>query len=137
MIVGIGIDLCAVPRIRQAIAILGDRFLGEVFTEAERRSCDGSRDRAELYACCFAAKEATAKALGVGIETVIRWHDIEVVASGRRHPSVRLTGAALSCAAETAPPGHTPVLHVSLAWAAATAQALVIVEAVPGLSLAG
>lgn len=134
MIVGIGIDVCAVARIQQAIDVLGDRFLREIFTEAERRSCGRSRDRAEHYACWFAAKEATAKALGVGIETVIGWHDIQIVASGGRHPSVHLTGAARFCAAEMAPPGYAPVLHVSLACASATARALVIFEAVPDMS---
>ena len=131
MIVGIGIDLCAVHRIEQAIRVLGDRFLEAVFTEAERRSCDAAGDRAERYACAFAAKEATAKALGVGIETVLHWHDIQILGSRRRNPGVVLTSRARVCVAERVPPDHTPVMQVSLSSTAATAQAVVIFEAVP------
>ena len=40
MIVGTGIDIAEVPRIAQALARHGDRFLHRVFTEGEIRYCD-------------------------------------------------------------------------------------------------
>lgn len=134
MIVGIGIDVCAVHRIEQAIRVLGDRFLDTVFTEAERRSCGAAGDRAARYACVFAAKEATAKALGVGIETVLHWHDLEILGSGRRNAVVELTRHARVCVATMVPPDHTPVLRVSLSCTSTTAQAVVIFEAVRSCS---
>jgi len=64
MIVGSGIDIAEVPRIAQALARYGDRFLHRVFTEGEIRYCDSKANRVERYAARFAAKEAGMKALG-------------------------------------------------------------------------
>jgi|SRR5580700_8150662 hypothetical protein len=66
MIVGTGIDIAEVPRIRQSIARFGDRFLQRIYTAGEIRYCDSKANRAERYAARFAAKEAAMKALGTG-----------------------------------------------------------------------
>ena len=66
MIVGTGIDIAEVPRIAQALARHGDRFLHRVFTEGEIRYCDSKANRVERYAARFAAKEAGMKAIGTG-----------------------------------------------------------------------
>jgi holo-[acyl-carrier protein] synthase len=58
MIVGAGIDVAEVPRIRQSIARFGDRFLGRIYTALEIRYCDSRANRVERYAARFAAKEA-------------------------------------------------------------------------------
>ena len=50
MIVGTGIDIAEVPRIRHSIARFGDRFLGRIFTAGERRYCDSKANRVERYA---------------------------------------------------------------------------------------
>ena len=68
MILGIGIDLCAIERIESAIE--REYFLERVFTAAEReriRAASGHR-RGEIAAGLFAAKEAAAKALGTGFD---------------------------------------------------------------------
>ena len=78
MIVGTGIDIAEVPRIAQALARHGDRFLHRVFTEGEIRYCDSKANRVERYAARFAAKEAGMKALGTGWSHGVRWRDIEV-----------------------------------------------------------
>ena len=64
MIVGTGIDIAEVPRIRQSIARFGDRFLRRIYTAGEIRYCDSKANRVERYAARFAAKEAAMKALG-------------------------------------------------------------------------
>jgi holo-[acyl-carrier protein] synthase len=93
-----GVDLIEIDRIRRAIDRHGDRFLGRVFTPAELAQSCG---RFESLAGKFAAKEATAKALGTGIwRHGIGWTDIEVhkdPESGA--PSLGLHGAAGSRAA--------------------------------------
>ena len=63
MIVGTGIDIAEVPRIRQSIERFGQRFLQRIYTPGEMRYCDSKANRMERYAARFAAKEAAMKAL--------------------------------------------------------------------------
>jgi holo-[acyl-carrier protein] synthase len=67
MIVGTGIDIAEVPRIRHSIERFGDRFLQRIYTPGEIRYCDSKANRAERYAARFAAKEAGATASAGGI----------------------------------------------------------------------
>src|SRR6202161_4259940 len=100
MIVGTGIDIAEVPRIAQALARHGDRFLHRVFTEGEIRYCDSKANRAERYAARFAAKEAGMKALGTGWSHGVRWRDIEVVRAKGQRPTIQFHGAAAAIAAK-------------------------------------
>ncbi|MDP1805124.1 MAG: holo-ACP synthase [Acidimicrobiales bacterium] len=86
--IGIGVDLCEVDRMRRALErtpTLRER----VFTEAEQAYCDRRRDPTERYAARFAAKEAVLKALQVGVGAC-SWRDIEVVRSEAGAPSLVL-----------------------------------------------
>ena len=94
MIVGTGIDIAEVARIRQAIERFGDRFVRRVFTEGEIRYCDAKANRAERYAARFAAKEAAMKALGTGWNHGVRWRDCEVVRQPGGRPTIRFHGKA-------------------------------------------
>src|SRR5882672_4612491 len=94
MIVGSGIDIAEVPRIAQALARYGDRFLHRVFTEGEIRYCDSKANRVERYAARFAAKEAGMKALGTGWNHGVRWRDIEVVRPRGQRPTIQFHGQA-------------------------------------------
>jgi holo-[acyl-carrier protein] synthase len=78
MIVGTGIDIAEVPRIRKSIERFGDRFLQRIFTAGEIRYCESKANRVERYAARFAAKEAAMKALGTGWNHGVRWLDCEV-----------------------------------------------------------
>lgn len=64
MIVGNGIDIAEVPRIRQSIERFGSRFLERIFTQSEMHCCDSKANSVARYAARFAAKEAAMKALG-------------------------------------------------------------------------
>jgi holo-[acyl-carrier protein] synthase len=79
MILGTGVDIAEVSRIRESIERFGDRFLRRIFTDGEIRYCERKANRFESYAARFAAKEAGMKALGTGWSHGIRWRDIEVV----------------------------------------------------------
>lgn len=94
MIVGTGIDIAEVPRIAQAIARFGPRFLERIFTPGEIRYCDAKANRAERYAARFAAKEAAMKALGTGWNHGVRWRDCEVVRAPGGRPTVIFHGRA-------------------------------------------
>lgn len=83
-----GVDLVDIARIREAIDRYGDRFIARIFTEIEQRECGG---RISSLAARFAAKEATAKALGCGIGDV-GWLDIEVRGDENNAPHLYLHG---------------------------------------------
>jgi holo-[acyl-carrier protein] synthase len=99
MIVGTGIDIAEVPRIRQAIERFGERFLERVYTAGEIRYCDSKANRVERYAARFAAKEAAMKALGTGWSHGVRWRDCEVVRMPGGRPSITFHGKAGEIAA--------------------------------------
>lgn len=88
----VGVDLVEVRRIAEARERWGERFLGRVYTEAELAA---ARGRAASLAGRFAAKEAAAKALGVGIGPVA-WREVEVVSGPAGQPELRLSGRALA-----------------------------------------
>jgi holo-[acyl-carrier protein] synthase len=100
MIVGTGIDIAEVPRIREAVERFGERFLNRIYTEGERRYCDSKANRAERYAARFAAKEASMKALGTGWNHGVRWRDIEVARKPGSRPTIVFHGRAAEFAAK-------------------------------------
>lgn len=96
MIVGLGLDLCEVARIRRALeAPTGARFRDRIFTAGERAYCEARRrSRFASYAARFAAKEAAMKALGTGWADGVSWHDFEVVRDASGPPRLVLHGRA-------------------------------------------
>jgi len=67
MILGIGVDIVDFVQLRQAIDRSGTPFLNRVFTLNERTNCLKRPNSIPCLAARFAAKEALAKALGIGI----------------------------------------------------------------------
>jgi len=92
--VSIGVDIVEIERIGRTLARFGERFLRRVYTEGEIAYCRGKPSR---LAARFAAKEAVAKALGVGIfwREGVYWRDVEVTRDHRGKPGIRLSGGAL------------------------------------------
>ena len=88
MIRGIGCDCIEVERFRTAIRRSGIAFLSRLFTVDEMAYCNRNKDPAFCFAGRFAAKEALAKALGVGIGSALSWHDMEIVNNEQGKPSV-------------------------------------------------
>jgi len=124
MIVGTGIDITEVPRIREAIQRHGERFLQRIFTEGEIQYCESKVNRVERYAARFAAKEAGMKAIGTGWNHGVRWRDIEVARKPGGRPTLLLHGKAAEFAAKL---GATNVA-LSLTHTAEQAMAQVILE---------
>jgi holo-[acyl-carrier protein] synthase len=94
MIVGTGVDIAEVGRIRQSVERFGERFLHRVFTDGEIRYCEAKATRFESYAARFAAKEAGMKALGTGWNHGVRWRDVEVVRPKGQRPTIQFHGQA-------------------------------------------
>ena len=89
-----GVDLVAVDRIAESLALHGDRFLERLFTAREQAdACGVPALREQRLAARFAAKEAAIKALGL-VEVGLGWRDIEVVRHCDGACSLRLTGTA-------------------------------------------
>jgi holo-[acyl-carrier protein] synthase len=124
MIVGTGIDIAEVPRIRAAIERHGERFLKRIFTEGEIQYCESKANRVERYAARFAAKEAGMKAIGTGWNHGVRWRDIEVARKAGGRPTLVLHGKAAEFAAQL---GATNIA-LSLTHTAEQAMAQVILE---------
>lgn len=124
-VVGVGVDLCEVERLRTAMART-PRLRERVFSPAEQSYCEQRRDPAERYAARFAAKEAVLKALGVGIGAC-SLREIEVVSRPSGAPELVLHAAAANLAKER---GVTR-WHISLTHTASLAQATVVAVADP------
>ena len=75
---GVGIDQIEVSRIHDSLAQHRDHFITKVFSSEEQAYCQDKADSAPFFAARFAAKEATAKALGTGIGAEFGWLDAEV-----------------------------------------------------------
>ena len=76
MIIGMGVDIIEVRRLRQAIEKWGNDFLKRIFTDKELKN---AKTRSSLYqhlAGRFAAKEAVFKALG---DQGLNWKDVQVL----------------------------------------------------------
>jgi len=94
VILGNGIDLAEVDRIREAIERHGERFSGRIYTPAEIAYVESKANKFERYAARFAAKEAGMKAIGTGWRHGVRWQDFEVANLPSGRPTLRLHGVA-------------------------------------------
>ena len=96
MILGIGVDLCAISRMQGHVG--EGRFLERYCTGQEAEYILGrGPNAAQSLASCFAAKEAFAKALGSGVDG-FSLSEVEVVHDAAGAPSYRLHGKALAAA---------------------------------------
>lgn len=78
-VMGIGVDIVEVDRVRDSIERWGDRFTHRIFTTAERDYCGQRPDAFRSFAARFAAKEAISKAFGTGIGEHLSWLDMEIL----------------------------------------------------------
>jgi holo-[acyl-carrier protein] synthase len=99
-VIGVGLDLVEVGRVRALLERHPERFARRVFTEAEAAYCRRGARAAERFAARYAAKEAIMKALGTGWSAGVAFRDIEVIRAASGAPGIRLDGAARRRAAE-------------------------------------
>lgn len=121
MIVGMGIDVCSIERMKKALERHGERFFARICTDAERADLTG-REQATALAGRFAVKEAFAKALdgarGVG------WHEVQVRRAPSGRPLLELSGNAV----KSVEAFGADAWHVSITHDAGVAVAVVILE---------
>lgn len=93
-IVGVGLDIVDVARIRKMAEEYGDRFLRRVFNDDEIEYCMKFSDPFPHLAARWAAKEAVTKALGTGFSQGVTWKNVCVINAPSGEPIVLLTGTA-------------------------------------------
>jgi len=98
MIVGTGVDLAEVRRIRASIERFGAHFVDRIYTPAEIAYVERKANRFERYAARFAAKEAGMKAIGTGWKRGVGWRDFEVANLPGGKPTLKFHGVAAEIA---------------------------------------
>jgi len=124
MILGTGIDIVEVSRIRDSYERFGDRFLRRVLRPEEIAYCLSHKFPAPHIAARFAAKEAISKAFGTGIGQHLGWQDMEITRRDSGEPLVLLHGPGVALAQAR---GGTKV-HISLTHTQGYAAAMAILE---------
>lgn len=139
MILGIGSDLIPVSRIEGTLREHGERFTTRCFAQSERDYVESraagapehaERLRASGYAKRWAAKEACAKALGLGIRGDIYLRDIIIGNDSAGKPSILLAGGAERRLQELTPAGVAARIDLSLSDDGGMALAFVVISAV-------
>jgi holo-[acyl-carrier protein] synthase len=125
-VVGVGIDLVDLDRIRALLASKGEYAMARFFSDREREYLGTRADATGHAAARIAAKEAVYKAMqalpgarGVG------WREIEVSRDPEGRPAIQLHGLAARVADER---GGLRI-QISLTHSATSAGAIAIVEA--------
>jgi holo-[acyl-carrier protein] synthase len=100
-ILGHGIDLVEIARVKKLADEHGQRFLDRCFTPAEQAYCASNPKRYYQHLCGrFAAKEAILKVLGTGWRHGIAWTDMEIINNHAGQPHVTLSGECARLAIE-------------------------------------
>jgi holo-[acyl-carrier protein] synthase len=124
MVLGLGTDLIEIERVQASMDRFGERFLDRVFTEGEIAYCMRKKQSAESFAARFAAKEAGAKALGIGISRGVSWKEIEVRREIGQRPTLHFSGRA----AELADAMGVQRVQLSLSHSRKLAMAVALIE---------
>ena len=124
MIVGLGVDVVDIDRLRKSLQQQGERFIQRVYTPAEQEFCEARQDPGPHYAARFAAKEALFKAIGTGWDKGVSWQDVEVHRQDRDPPILIVTGEAKKRSEALG----TKHIFLSLSHTDSSAVAVVILE---------
>lgn len=128
MIVGLGVDLVEIERMRALYERFGTRLAERLLAASEWDEYERASDPARLIAKRFAAKEAAGKALGTGIGQGVRFPDVATEHSAAGAPHLVLSGCARAIAHERGMARS----HLSLSDERSAVAALVVLEAAPG-----
>lgn len=130
MILGIGIDLCRISRIRRSVDRLGETWIEELFTTEEQTYCIGALDSGLAFACGFACKEACAKALGSGFANGVHPRDFVLSNKGGSW-GIEFQGAARVRLKQMTPAHHMARCQVAVANLGEFLSCIIVIEAVP------
>lgn len=124
MILGIGVDIVEIRRIKEAIE-RNDNFINKLFNKEEIEYLKSRGFRPEFVAGRFAAKEAVSKALGTGFRG-FGFKDIVIDRTCLGKPIVELKGKAKLIAKKLGAGGYK--IDISISHGEDSAIAYVIIE---------
>ena len=93
MVLGIGIDIIEIERIKESVDKFGKAFLKKIYTKTELDYSLSRKNKYQHLAARFAAKEAIYKALSNDTDTVYSWQDVEIYNEVNGLPKVKFYGA--------------------------------------------
>ena len=122
MIIGIGVDIIEVSRIKESHKQYGNRFLNRVFTEDEIAYCMEFKGNEFVHlAARFAVKEAFSKAIGTGLTQGFKLKEVSVKNKATGEPEIILSGSLFEKY------GNYKT-HVTISHTATNAVAVIIME---------
>ncbi len=92
MVIGIGIDIIEIERIKESVDEYGDHFLKKVYTKSEIKYCLSKKNKYQHLAARFAAKEAIYKAISSNWDSELSWQDMEIINAPNGMPEVKFKG---------------------------------------------
>ncbi|QIQ41288.1 MAG: holo-ACP synthase [Buchnera aphidicola (Aphis urticata)] len=123
-IIGIGIDIVEIERIKKIFFKFGNKLAKKILSIKEWKEYIKSRNKINFIAKKFAAKEAAAKALGTGISNRITFNQLELYHDSLGKPNFRFLDYALQKFKEK----KCKFIHVSITDQKLYAHAIVILE---------
>lgn len=93
MVIGIGIDIIEIDRIKESVDTYEDHFLNKVYTGNELKYCLSKKNKYQHLAARFAAKEAIYKAISSNWDSELSWHDMEIINAPNGMPEVKFKGS--------------------------------------------
>jgi holo-[acyl-carrier protein] synthase len=92
MVIGVGIDIIEIDRIKKSVDKLGDKFLNKIYTDIEKEYSLSKKNKYQHLAARFAAKEAIIKAVSSVYNDGFNWKDMEIFNEPNGLPRVKLHG---------------------------------------------
>ena len=123
MIIGLGIDITELDRIKRSLEKFGERFIKKILTEEEMLLVP-DKNPVPYVSARFAAKEAAVKALGTGFAEGITFQCIQISRLDSGAPELTFLGRALTRSSEMG----VQSIHLSITHGRDTAAAVVILE---------
>ncbi len=120
-ILGIGVDVVDVQRMKEVLEKQGKVFLDKVFSDMEVAYCKTRKKPYIHFGARFAAKEAVAKAMRTGWSGAFHWRDIEVINDQSGAPHILLSR-------DVAKALDQCTVHLSLSHTDNTVVAFVVLE---------
>ena len=114
MILGTGIDLLKVSRVKKILDKYGDIFLKKVFSEDEIKKNKKIIFKANKLAKSFATKEAFVKALGTGFTKEISFKDISLKNEKNGKPFINLSNRVQKYIKKKTPNVYKIIINVSI-----------------------
>ena len=114
MILGTGIDLLKISRVKKVLDKYGDSFVKRIFSDDEIKNNKEMVLKANKLAKSFATKEAFVKALGTGFTKEVSFKDISLKNEKNGKPFVNLSNRIQKYIKKKTPNGYKTIINVSI-----------------------